>query len=335
MTPLVIRVLMVIPVMSYVKGKPKYSTFISREMEALQNAGIEVVAEFLNSRSNPITLRRFSVRLSKIIREKNIDLIHIQTGTAGLFLLFSSLSIPTVVTIGGSELLGYPGTSLPMRIRGKIASYVSRAVCSRVNQVIVVSENLAKALPRRLNKSPLVIPRAVNTHFFKPMDKVEARQMLKWDQDKIYIAFSDPRLHMKVKNRPLANQVIRLVAEKTKENNELAVIYQKTPDQVRLMLNAADALLVTSLHEGSPNIVKEAMACNLPVISVPCGDVKTRLHQVTNSEVVSYNVSDLSDALIKVLEKNSRSNGRYKLKEQGLTSESFANKMQSVYRELR
>jgi glycosyltransferase involved in cell wall biosynthesis len=334
MTHLGIRVLMVIPVMSYFKGKPQYSAFISREMEALQKAGIEVFAEFLNSRSNPITLWRFSVRLSKIVRDKNIDLIHVQTGTAGLFLLFSAFKIPSLVTIGGSELLGYPGTSLPMRMRGKIASNLSKAVCRRVDQVLVVSENLAKALPPRLSKPPLVIPRAVNTNFFKPIDKHEARIKLNWEQNKKYIAFSDPRPHMKVKNRALANQVIRLVAEKTKTDIELAVIYQKTPDQVKLMLNAADALLVTSLHEGSPNIVKEAMACNLPVVSVPCGDVRTRLKGVVNSEVVSYNHSDLADVLIKVLEMKSRSNGRYMLKEQGLTTESFINIMQSIYREL-
>lgn len=329
-----IRILMVIPVMSYIQDKPQYSVFIKREIEALQNAGIEVFAEFLNSRSNPITLWRFSVRLSKIVRDKNIDLIHVQTGTAGLFSLFSSLKVPSLITIGGSELLGYPGTSLPMRIRGKIASNLSKAVCRRVDQVIVVSENLAKALPPRLSKPPLVIPRAVNTNYFKLIDKREARIKLNWEQNKNYIAFSDPRPHMKVKNRPLADQVIRLVAEKRKEDIELAVIYQKTPDQVKLMLNAADVLLVTSLHEGSPNIVKEAMACNLPIVSVPCGDVETRLRGVENSEVVCYNHTELANALNKVLKKDCRSNGRQILSEQGLTSDSFANKMLSVYQEL-
>jgi glycosyltransferase involved in cell wall biosynthesis len=236
-----------------------------------------------------------------------------------------------VLTIGGSELLGYPESSFLWRLRGKLASTISRLVCKRVDQVIAVSQNLASALPHGLKRPPQVIPRAVNAEFFKPMERKIARQHLKWDQEKYYVAFSDPRPHMKVKNRPLAEKVVKITSQKVSREVELAIIHQKTPEEVVLMLQAADALLVTSLHEGSPNIVKEAMACNLPVVSVNCGDVQERLEGVWPSIVCDYSPDHLSRAIKKVLEYNQRSNGREMLIKQGLDHTSTALRLITTY----
>lgn len=327
-------VLMIIPSAGFKGGKPQFAVFIKREIEYLTNAGMKVVPLYLTSRFNLKVLRTFRAKVKAAIAEYSPDILHIQTGTAGLFLLGSGIKTPMVVTIGGSELLGYPGTSFFWRLRGKLASTVSRLVCKRGDQVIAVSQNLAVALPQGLKRPPQVIPRAVNTDFFKPMERKIARQNLQWDQEKYYVAFSDPRPHMKVKNRPLAEEVVGLTSQSLCKEVELAVIYQKTPEQVQWMLNAANALLVTSLHEGSPNIVKEAMACNLPVISVPCGDVSERLKNVSNSGVVSYNARELSELLGQVLKQNLGSNGLEVLHKQGLSKESFVEQMWSVYHEI-
>ena len=78
----------------------------------------------------------------------------------------------------------------------------------------------------------------------------------------------------------------------------LELISGKTHSEINEMLNAANCLLLTSLHEGSPNIVKESMACNLPVVTVNCGDVAIRLSDVTPSFVSKdYNANELADLL--------------------------------------
>ena len=107
-----------------------------------------------------------------------------------------------------------------------------------------------------------------------------------------------------------------------------AVGHHKVP----LMMNAADCLLVTSLHEGSPNIVKEAMACNLPVVSVPCGDVAERLRLTQPGGVQPYDAGALADAILTVFRAGSRSNGREQLIAQGLTAASIAERLIYIYR---
>jgi glycosyltransferase involved in cell wall biosynthesis len=98
------------------------------------------------------------------------------------------------------------------------------------------------------------------------------------------------------------------------------------------MLNAADCLLVTSLHEGSPNIVKEAMACNLPVVSVPCGDVVERLEKTYPGSIRPYDAAALAGAIYEVLKTGRRSNGREQIVIQGLTLAKIAERLVQIYR---
>jgi glycosyltransferase involved in cell wall biosynthesis len=112
------------------------------------------------------------------------------------------------------------------------------------------------------------------------------------------------------------------------------MISNASSEQVRLMLNAADCLLVTSLHEGSPNIVKEAMACNLPVVSVPCGDVEERLRMTSPGSICPYNAERLASAVHEVLNSATRSNGREQLIIQGLTDVKIAERSIEIYRQI-
>jgi glycosyltransferase involved in cell wall biosynthesis len=104
-----------------------------------------------------------------------------------------------------------------------------------------------------------------------------------------------------------------------------------TPEEVRTMLNAADCLLVTSLHEGSPNIVKEAMACNLPVVSVPCGDVEERLVATSPGAVCPYDARKLGAAMHSVLAADRRSNGRDQLVAQQQSASDICRKLSLLY----
>jgi glycosyltransferase involved in cell wall biosynthesis len=91
----------------------------------------------------------------------------------------------------------------------------------------------------------------------------------------------------------------------------LEVINGKVPFvRMPLYMNASDCLLVLSEYEGSPNVVKEALACNLPILSLDVGDVKERLQRVFPSSIVEKNVAKIAAALFHILKLEKRSNGR-------------------------
>jgi glycosyltransferase involved in cell wall biosynthesis len=104
-------------------------------------------------------------------------------------------------------------------------------------------------------------------------------------------------------------------------------------DQVPVWLSAADAVLVTSLREGSPNIVKEAMACDSPVVGVPVGDVAWLLDGVLNSRLCSYDVQSVANGVAEALTAKS-GGGRERIKALGLDSESVAGRLEAMYRKI-
>jgi len=117
----------------------------------------------------------------------------------------------------------------------------------------------------------------------------------------------DPR--REVKNYPLAERVVDRVNDEFTEQIELQVPFPIDHEMVPMYMNAADVLLMTSRREGSPNTIKEALACNLPVVATDVGDVSERVSGVE----LSYACTDeegLTEKLRLVLEQEARSNGR-------------------------
>jgi glycosyltransferase involved in cell wall biosynthesis len=105
------------------------------------------------------------------------------------------------------------------------------------------------------------------------------------------------------------------------------------PERVPLLMNAADCLLVTSRSEGSPVVVKEALACNLPIVSVDVGDVAERLRGVWPSFIVERDPKQIARALIEVLSAKKRSNGRERVAE--LSETRIAERIRSIYSSIR
>ena len=84
--------------------------------------------------------------------------------------------------------------------------------------------------------------------------------------------------------------------------------------------------------EGSPQFVKEAMACNCPIVSVDVGDVKEVIDSVENCYLAPYDAKDIAEKLRIVLADGRRTNGRDKILKMGLDSESVAKKIVEIYK---
>lgn len=240
-------------------------------------------------------------RILKTVLTNEYDLIHVNSGLAAPYGLLQP-GRPVVQTFWGSDLMG--------DYLGGRYSHVCRFCARRFDAAIVRNE----AMRQTLGTDAHVIPAGVDMTKFSPMPKAEAMDHVGWDPETKHVLFPyDPtKSHSKRtdrKNYDLAATVTSQVDDELSEPVELQTVSGVPHDEMRYYMNAADALLLTSKLEGSPNTVKEAMACNLPVVSTDVGDVRTRLENVTPSAVCTSE-AELVDRLVEVLETGERSNGR-------------------------
>jgi glycosyltransferase involved in cell wall biosynthesis len=111
---------------------------------------------------------------------------------------------------------------------------------------------------------------------------------------------------------------------------ELVVAWQVPHSKIPVYMNACNALLFVSMYEGSPNVVKEALACNLPVVSVSVGDVPERLAGISGCVVsADDDPNTLARAIEQVLRSDRRVDGRASVSE--LNEELLARRMIQIY----
>jgi teichuronic acid biosynthesis glycosyltransferase TuaC len=302
----------------------EWAPFLAEQVHFLRAAGVDVDIFHFQGRKNPIRYIIAWVALRLKHRFANYDLIHAQFGQAGLIALPSS--IPLVVTFHGSDLQGYVSADGRYTLTGKILSIVSCFVSKKADQSIIVAEHLLKFLPKTSTVS--VIPCGIDTQVFHPMSSSQARQQLNLPEKKTLVLFpSSP-------NRPekryhLAREACN-IAMKTIDL-EMIVLDGISHAHVPLYMNACDALIFTSIHEGSPTVIKEALACNLPIVSVDVGDVRERISDILNCVLCNDDSTEtIAQGLLKVLIKRQRIADRTRIAE--LDWQIITAKIISVYK---
>ncbi len=276
--------------------------------EAIANNGADVIYYYYTHRKSIINLIKGSLAIRKIAKENQVDIVNMYWG--GLSTLLGALFCPTifVVSLLGSDLYGSYTTKGRKTIFGRMLSFFSQLTCSYADGIIVMSEKMKQRVWDSNRHKVTVIPEGVDLSKFFIIEKEIARDYLQWKTEYPVVLFFNNNSH--VKNYALAKQVFKLVKNMLPEA-QLKVISNIPHHQTIWYYNAADVLLLTSLHEGSNNSVKEAMACNLPVVSVDAGDAKERLQNVIPSFVSDkYNAEILASNMVKVLELKQRSNGQ-------------------------
>ena len=313
-------------------GVPEAVSFVKSQADSLRQTGWKVFLSIVDDRTSLRGITRNLRRIRREVADSNPGLIHAQYGSVTAALAYCVKgNAPLVISFCGDDLLGTPNPGLQSRIRERCARAIGLLAGYGATTIIVKSTNLLNALPVGLRRKATVFPNGVDVGRFRPMDKLEARAKLGWPIGERVVLFnaSSPTEIIR-KNLSLARTTVDVLSQSV-PNVTLREICNVSPDEVRWMLNAADCLLVTSLHEGSPNIVKEAMACNLPVVSVPCGDVSERLAGTHPGGVCTYDAVSLADAIKEVLEAGCRSNGLEQLVAQGLSATAVAERLSKLY----
>ena len=302
---------------------PSAGIFVDRQITSLRKAGVRISTFDIGLSHSPVSILRKWLELRKLVQALKPDILHGRYGTIVGFMT-ALVGKPTVISFCGGDLL--PGASIPL-FRQRFGILLSNLAALRAKCLICVSEELRQALWWRTNQA-VVIPDGIDLEIFSPGVQEFARRELGWDANNP-IVILNVRNDPKAKGLDLAMAPIRLVQSRI-TNAELRVIENVPPNRMPLHYQAADALLCLSLSEGSPNVVKEALACNLPVISTPVGDVPERLVGVHPSAVVARDVKAIAEAIVQVLQQRKRSNGRECVASMCL--DSIAQRILDVYR---
>ncbi len=270
--------------------------------------------------------------LRKKIREFKPNVIHAHFGLSGLLANLATRRIPVVTTYHGSDINN-----------PSVYRYSKFAIRLSAWNIYVSTKNMEIAGAEEGNKASL-IPCGIDDTLFKPMEKKEARDLLvkygkfrEKSRTKYVLftkMFTDP-----VKDYPLAKEVVELTNERMRELGrervELVEFIGYTREESSILMNAVDAILMTSKTEGSPQVIKEAMACGCPIVSVDVGDVKERIDDVEGCYVVSSREpKEIAEALMKALAFNGRTNGREVLVQQNLSNKLVARRLIEIYKEI-
>ena len=303
------------------KNSGKIAPFITEQAESLRSLGIEIDYFTIVGKGILGYLQNYKL-LQQAIKSFQPDIIHAHYGLSGL-LANIQRRIPVVTTYHGSDI-------------NEPKVYPFSRLCMMLSKINVFVFDRTTPKPRSTEFTPktkgglkkIVIPCGVNIDLFKPMDKEEARTSLGLDGNKKYVLFAGA-FDNRVKNSELAIQAVSLL-----NDNNIVLLELKgySRQHVVELMNAVDSVLMTSFSEGSPQFIKEAMACNCPIVSLSVGDVPQVIEKVEGCYLTTYAAEDVAEKISMALEFGQRTKGRERLMEMKLDLESVAERVRDVYK---
>jgi teichuronic acid biosynthesis glycosyltransferase TuaC len=281
-----------------------YGSFVQAQMESLRPLGVDYDVVFINGRESRWNYARAIGEIRRRLRARRYDLIHAHFALSG-WVARCQWSLPVLVSFLGDDVLGRFTRGGRLTLYGRLLQASSFILARLVSGVIVKSREMKLKL--RLS-SALVIPNGVDLDLFRPMDRDEARGQLGLDLAKRLVLFPyDPAVIRK--RYDLVEASVARARESIPELEILKVL-GVPPSRMPLYMNAADVLVLPSLAEGSPNAVKEAMAVNLPVVSVDVGDVAELIGATEGCYLAPRDVEALASRIVEVCRRGTRTRGR-------------------------
>ncbi|MEA4851425.1 MAG: glycosyltransferase [Paludibacter sp.] len=294
------------------KNSGRIAPFITDQVEALQEAGAN--CEYFTVEGKGI--KGYLLNLLPLWRKIKVcrpDIIHAHYGLSGV-LANLQRKVPVVTTYHGSDI-----NNAKVRRFSKIAIRLSAW------NIFVSQKNIQLS---GVKKRFSLIPCGVDTNVFKPMDKAVCRQKFGFEPHEKLILFAGA-FDNKVKNPELAIAAVAKIPDA-----RLLELKGYNRTQVAELMNAVDVCLMTSHTEGSPQFVKEALACNCPVVSVNVGDVEELLQGVEHCRIVEREVDKIAKSVSELLNLNQRSPGSEKIRYSGYESLYVVDKIKNLYQNI-
>lgn len=309
-------------------GNTKYgiNPIVKAQGESLSNAGINI--EYLTiTGKGVISYLKSSRQIREYVKNNNVDLIHAHYTLSGWSSVLACTGKPIVLSLMGSDAYGsYVGEN-KIKYSSLYLIILTIMIQIFVNRIICKSRNIENIVYVK-NKSH-VIPNGVCLDNIKD-NRISYRGELLLHSSKKYILFLGSKMNVR-KNYQLAYSASKLLAN---EDIELIAPYPVVHEQVYKYLNSVDCLIVTSFMEGSPNVVKEAMACNCPIVATDVGDIKWLFGNTPGCYISKFTPMDISNKIKMALNYTQqfvKTNGRDRIIEIGLDADTVAKKIIEVY----
>ena len=290
------------------------SAFVRSQFESLQQEGLDMILFPIRGKGWK-SYSKAILQLRRLIRRERPDIVHAHYSVCGVAAALAACCSRSKVVV--SILGSFPRKTFKRR---RVRFFIKHIW----DATIVKSQRTANQLGMTLP----VIPNGVNLDQFTLIDQQQAREMCGFDQDHKYIIWcSHP-----TRTEKRFNWAKEAVQQLDDDRAVLYPVYAKSHDEVVKYMCAADLLLLTSVMEGSPNVIKEAMACNCPIVSTDVGDVQWITEGVDGTYVVpTGDIPALTEGIRKALSWGKRTNGRDRILQYGLTTAEIAKKIISVY----
>jgi teichuronic acid biosynthesis glycosyltransferase TuaC len=312
---------------------PNAGPFVAAQVESLRAVGVEVdVLHLPRYELGREVYRGLGKKVKRLVAASDPDLVHVAYG--GVMANAVTRSIrdrPVLVTFHGSDLLAGRANGLLDAVALRLGVRASHQAARRAAGIIVVSRSLSDSLPRSIDRSRVwLVPNGVDLSRFGPRERSECERILGWDPARTHVLF--PSSPSRPEKRFELAQASVALLNREGEDIELHALDGVPYDVVPIWLNAASAILLTSVHEGSPVIVKQALACNVPVVSVDVGDVAERIAGIEGCFIAAPSPLDLADKLSRALARPEPIKGRDRIA--GLSLEHTAAQVHRIYASL-
>jgi teichuronic acid biosynthesis glycosyltransferase TuaC len=302
------------------------SPFIKSQAEVLMGCGVDVqffsvlgtgVSGYINS----------AKRLHAFLKDNKFDIIHAHYTLCGWVALLARPKIPVVLSFMGEDVYGTYYKPNKVKLSSRYLTVLTYLIQPFVNAIISKSRNIDNYVYRR--RIACIIPNGVKLDQFQNYEK-DFREELGLNPKKKYILFLANR-EDNIKNFKLLQEAFEFIKD---GNIEILNPYPVPHEKIVKYLWSADVFVLTSFMEGSPNVLKEAMACNCPIVATDAGDAFWVIENTQGCYAAKYEAKDFSDKLLMALdfaEKNKRTQGRQRLLALELDAVSVAQKIIAVY----
>ena len=289
------------------EADPSFGSFVQDQLESLRPLGVDYDVLFVNGRESRWNYLTGIGEVQRRLRARRYDLIHAHFGLSGWVARFQ-LRAPLVITFHGDDVLGRPAADGHITPTGRFFQASSFMLAPLASAVIVQNRQMRQAL--RL-ESAAIIPCGIDLQLFHPMDRDAACRTARLDPRKKYVLFpynpQEPRKRFDLIEAAVAK------AREQLPQLEILQVCRKPHSQVPLYMNASDVLVMASMIEGSPLSVREAMATNLPVVSVDVGDAVDLISEGDGNYIVPRQPDAMAAKIVAVCNRGERSRGRERL----------------------